>query len=492
MANIATQISISGTALSQDNTLKREVLFDFLLMTGMFLGSFASVYLIGGVFNYIYFLIPLLLFWRTEKKDYFWFAYFFVIMTQPAFFFAQKDANAICRVPLYKLGPLGSFVSEDLFMIIATVKAFLKGKERKLKINNPLVYIGIYFMLVSIPMTLFFGVEDFHAILNSMRSVIYYFLLFAFVRLMKDEEDLIKFGYIISPYIFLIIFNQFYVLNFGKQFIDNYDPQGWSVLSNSVTGAVRADMGFQFGIILILYVMIFSLQIKGFKKYELFNGFSDILTAAVILSIFISATRMFTVVSILMVAVYTLLSEKKQIGRLLKIAGAGAVLFFLLQYADVLKDDAIKNAMSRFNVVFQAVEEDDVYQTDTFQARLEDDYPRVFDEISKSPFLGVGLSTEFYDAYSNDIGWPNTVMLLGIVGAGMFFFYYAKVVFFYLSYRKNLKNDELKRNIACAFAAGLAGLFLGYMTTYDFFGFYPHKIFFISVLFGTTDILRQS
>lgn len=492
MEKTMTQSNIQGVARGWPTDIKKNIAYEFFLMSGLFFGSFAAVYLINGVFNYLYFLIPLYFFWKTEDKDYFWFAYFFIIMTQPAFFFAQKGSDAICRLPLYKLGPLGAFVPEDIFLILATVKAFLKGKTRKITVNKSFLYLGIYFFLVSVPITFLFGVEDFHRFLNSIRGVIYYFLLYGFIKLIKDEDELIKFGYLVSPYIFLILFNQFYILKFGKQFVDNYDPQGWGTINNTVTGTVRADVGLQTASILMLYVLIFSLQIKGQKRYELFSGFSDILTAAVILSLFVSATRMLTTVSITMVIIYGVLSEKKQIGRLLKLFAVGAILVLGLQYADVLKEGYIANSLARFNIVFEAVQEKNVGKTDTFQSRLEDDYPRVLSGVAESPLLGVGLSDYYFELYSNDIGIPNTFLLLGGIGAILFLIYYAKITYYYARYTRNFHNSESNRNIACALLAGLCGIVLGYLTTYDFFSVLPNKIFFISILFGTADILNRA
>ncbi|NTU73392.1 hypothetical protein HGB07_04460 [Candidatus Roizmanbacteria bacterium] len=58
MGNIAAHASIPGIAPVGANSFKKDIFIDFLMMTGLFLTSFFSVYFIQGVFNYLFFLLP--------------------------------------------------------------------------------------------------------------------------------------------------------------------------------------------------------------------------------------------------------------------------------------------------------------------------------------------------------------------------------------------------------------------------------------------------
>ena len=66
---------------------------DILGIIILFLLSILFVYKIGGYFKGIFFLFLLYLSFRSTK-DYFWFAFFFVLINTPAFFFAQASLDA--------------------------------------------------------------------------------------------------------------------------------------------------------------------------------------------------------------------------------------------------------------------------------------------------------------------------------------------------------------------------------------------------------------
>jgi len=127
----------------------------------------------------------------------------------------------------------------------------------------------------------------------------------------------------------------------------------------------------------------------------------------------------------------------------------------------------------------------------TFAGRIEEDIPHVMKGFAYSPILGVGMSRYMKKFYSNDVGFINTLLIYGIIGFPVFLFFLFRYLFLLNKHRMKKKYDKTERNILISLILGLSGILAGYFFTWDFFSFYPEKIFFVSIVFATGDLVLE-
>jgi hypothetical protein len=324
---------------------------------------------------------------------------------------------------------------------------------------------------------------------NTLRSFFFYGIIFSFLRLIIDRNEVIKFGYLIVPYTILIIFSQLYVINMGNHFISLFDPSmlGFYV-RNSISGEIRAVTP---GILLIFYTLIFGFQINNNKKAELFPGFSALLMFLPIASFILSATRSWMTIGFITILGYILVTPTG-----LKFAVKFGVISFLLILAllssNFIKVEFIENIYERYAVIGNLASSRSLSQADTFADRIVTDIPKVMKGIAYSPILGVGMSKYMKTYYSNDVGFINTILIYGIIGFPIFLYFMFRYIFLLNSLRKNKHYSKADKGIFISIMLALIGMLTGYFFTWDFFSFYPEKVFFVSIIFATGDLVLES
>jgi hypothetical protein len=469
----------------QETNFKRDVLVDFIQMTILFLASVIAVYKVSPTFRDLFFFIPLILAFRS-KKDYFWFAYFFILINAPASFFVNRFQDAIFRLPYYSIIPKFSLTPVDIFLFISIFKAIKTKVKVKFFLNKPLEFFLFYLLLVSIPVSFFLG-TDFKGFINSFRSFFFYGIIFSYLRLITSKEQIIKFGYLTVPFTILIIFDQLFLLNTGNYFITLFDPSmlGFKVLNN-LTMEVRAIME---GVLIVFYTLIFGFQISNIRKYEIFPGFANVPIFLAIACFFLSATRAWMMMGSIAIIGYIFLSAKGM-KFTLQVSIIGVFLVAILISSGFIQQKSIDSIATRFGELGKMASSGNLKQG-TFADRIQNDIPHVLKGLTNSPVLGVGLSRYMKRYYSSDVGFINTLLIYGIVGFPIFLFYLFRYMFFLNRYRKEPRFDPLEKNILISLLLGLCGMMIGYFFTWDFFSFFPEKVFFVSIIFATGDLVIE-
>ncbi len=469
----------------QENSFKKDVLVDFAQMTALFIASILAVYKTNHVIRDIFFLIPLILAFRS-KKDYFWFAYFFILISAPSSFFVNRTQDAFFRLPFYAIIPKFSFTPMDLFLFISIFKAFRKTAKIKFRLNKPLEFFLFYVLFISIPVSFLLGTE-LKPFVNTMRSFFFFGIIFSYLRLVNNKEEILKFGYILFPYTILIVFDQLFVINMGSRFISVFDHSMLGVfVKNSISGDIRAVVQ---GILIVFYTLIFGFQISGNKKHELFSGFSKIAILLPIASFFLSATRSWMVIGFITIMGYVVLSAKGM-RFAVQMAIVGTTLVIGLFASGFIEQEFIDNINERYFELGKMASSGNLRQG-TFSDRIDNDIPRVLKGVAYSPILGVGMSKYMRRYYSNDLGFMNTILIYGVIGFPVFLFFLFRYVFLLNKFRVSKSYDNVEKGIFISLMLGFAGILAGYFFTWDFFSFYPEKVFFVSIIFATGDLVLE-
>jgi len=337
------------------------------------------------------------------------------------------------------------------------------------------------------PITFFLGtnISDFA---NSFRAIFFYTIIVSFFWLNNSIDEIFLFGYLLVPYLLLIIFSQIYLLSNVRQFITLFDPTFVNIAKNSVTGAVRITVS---GVLIVYYNMFFGYQLIINKKYVIFNKVGEIILILSAFSLFISATRVWISITLLCFLVYQITIRHK-IRSFISVSIIIILFYIIFNTLGIFSFDYFeRNIWGRYYPTVEALVKGDLNQTDTFTDRITNDIPKVMKGVKVSPILGVGLSDIYRKQYSNDVGFYNTILLLGVSGTIIFFYF----IFYFYAKMSKLSKDKVhenKKSDFIPFKVIWAGILLGYFFTWDFFSFYPEKVFFISIIIASAEfILNQ-
>lgn len=469
----------------QENYFKKDVFIDTAQMLGLFIASVIAVYKTNQTIRDLFFLIPLVLAFRS-KKDYFWFAYFFILISAPSSFFVNRTQAAMFRLPFYAIIPKFSLTPMDIFLFISIFKAIRTTVKIKFKLNKPLEFFLFYVIFVSIPVSFLLGTE-LKPFINTMRSFFFFGIIFSYLRLINSKEEIIKFGYLLFPFTLLIVFDQLFVINMGSRFISMFDPSMLGVyVRNSISGDIRAIMQ---GVLIVFYTLIFGFQIYNNKRYEIFSGFSTIAILLPIASFFLSATRAWMVIGFIAILGYIILSAKG-IKFAVQMGVIGTLLVIGLFASGFIEQEFIDNINRRYFELGEMASSGNLRQG-TFADRIDNDIPQVLKGVAYSPILGVGMSAYMKRYYSNDVGFLNTILIYGFIGFPVFLFFLFRYLFLLNRYRLSESFDIAEKSIFISLIIGFTGILAGYFATWDFFSFYPEKVFFVSIIFATGDLVLE-
>ena len=492
-------VQISSSVFNQSvniSAFRKTVTADFFQIVAAFLGAVVSVYFAPRALNYLYFIVMLGLAWRS-KKDYFWFAFFFILVSTPGHMFVETSAAAVKRLPLYTVLPGASFSVFDLFLILTVGKVYYKkrGQGKKFLLTRSAKFILFYLVAVTLPMTFIIGFEGTNqGFLNNIRPYALYALAFSFYMLVDKTEDLYKMGYLFTPFLVFTLFDQLYLLTTGKLFISLVNPETTRyIVKNTITGGARAYFS---GFLLMFYGFLFGLQLRMNRKYEVISGIGYLCIIFAMAIFVLSATRAYLMMPLITLIAF-LFYSKRAAPDLIKLSMATvlfAVIFFSLNL--ISWEMFMKGIWPRFQVFFDVIfgsSETEMQSFDTVGSRLESDLPDLLEGISLSPILGAGFSGHFRRYINDDLGFLNTILVLGVVG-------FLLVLNFLVSFIKNLNKwsrnkfaSEDEQVILKSVAMVFFGILLGYATTYDYFTvMHTYRIFFIALLLGSAEIAAHN
>ena len=471
-------------------SFRKTVYTDFLQMTVCFALAVYVVYYAPTLFNYLYFLVLPVLFWRS-KHDYFWFGFYFIIINTPAFLFFETSGEAARRLPLYSLTGGISFSVLDLFVLVSLAKVMWQRKMKDFVISKPLRFILIYFALVSIPITFIIGMEN-SSFFNNFRPYFYYAVLLSFYFLVDKTEDVFKFGYLMVPYVFFTLFDQLFLLTQDKLLIAIINPETIRIIvNNTVTNDARAYFS---GFLLVFYSFFFALQLRSNPKYELFTGLAYTIIGLSLATFLLSATRVYLIIPLTVLGMYVLLEQKgmSDAVRLSLFVGLFAIVFFSLNIISF--DFFLRSIWPRFEAFFMVLfGGGDLAKFDTVQNRIDEDLPSILEGIMHSPIVGTGFSGVFRSHENNDLGFVNTILIFGVVGFMLFINFFVMLFRQLNQWVKHPWADANARTIFNTTRMVFVGILLGYATTYDFFTVRQiERIFFVSILIASTEIAVRS
>jgi hypothetical protein len=469
------------------------LLKDVIQFYGVVVLAILFVYYAPVALNKLFFLGLLAWFWKSDK-NYFFFALTFVIMQQPGGLFQGSLASDVHRVPLYNLVSGISFDFFDLFFILSFAKAWLRGQHRRIILKRPLVLLAIYLgflFLLSMVEGMSFGSMSFY-----LRNFSTYILFVSFPFLMGDKKDLHRFMYLVFPTVFIILLGQLYFL-LTSQLLESLflgysrTARAW-VYREAGSNVLRPVAGLSGSVLLVFFSYIFSLLLSLWEQVKIRQYYLFTVTTVSFLIIFLSATRSWTVVFVVLMGVYIFkISQNKE--RILKKIASFMIIFLALYLFVPKVNHAVQNALNRM-ATLEDLATGDVTAAGTL-TRITKRLPRVLKGYKQSPVIGLGFTEKFRFYNDYHVGNFNMLMQVGIVG--FFFFLYFWTSFFRLLWRNRKLlsvRNRYRQQLLVVITAFLLMLLL-HFTSYQFFGFILHRfiLYFFIVFFSIAEsMVRES
>ena len=456
------------------------IVLEVVLLLMLLFASVYAIYFAAEIVAKIFFLIVLVIFLFT-KKDYFWFAFFFIIIAQPGWLFKPYAIGTTARVPIYTFLPSTSLTPVDLFVLLVFAKALVHGRRTGLSLKRPLVYVlvyGVFLLLMSITVY----ASDINTLANMLRSTFMYTVILSFLFLVYDWDEIYKFMHLIFPVVFFILYTQIYFVLSGDEFVNILSP-GQRALAYTETGMIRPVMG---GVLLVFFTFIFSLFLLQHEKRKFARLYLYAVMVSSCLSIFMSATRIWVIMFSLVLLVYFIFIRRSARG-FVQIVSIFALLLLILVQVTPLRE-RLTDSWIRFSRISSVVQ-GRFSQDTSFDQRYSVRLPNVLQGLKRNWLLGWGFS-DTYVRY-NDAHVGNFNMLLQVGFLGFLFFGYLWYAYFKMIYGAVNKTSvrSADRKSLSILASVFAAILVAHFSTYQFFGFTGSGsgIFFISIFFAISE-----
>jgi hypothetical protein len=457
----------------------------------LFVISAFFVYFTPPALSRIYFFLVLLLAFRSSKP-YFWIAFIFILMNEPAGFFAGSTSDDIQRVPVFSFGKGASFSVFDLFLFGYSVKAFLK--PRNVVFYKTGVDVLLYFavILFFFSLTLGMSIVSFVALFRSFVLPFAFFLLVG--RLIRNTFEFESMMKLLLPFMLLAIVGQVHAIYFGK-YLTTYFKEGADTiaatglaLSETKEGVARA---FDSGVLTIL-AFIYG----GFYLIWRPQGFSRIWLVLVMYIGFIicfsSATRgIFLTFSIILLSLFYFLSKSsllraKDITSVVLVVAVALIGFSLLKTDSVLSVQ-LNSASDRISTLGIFIGEKDRSTYEGSNARQDIRIPAMMKNIKESPLIGYGFSDKAREYSDGHVGFHNMAIEGGILEVAVFLYFIFMTIFrvrrissgFRLGNKKNALRFLAYTLLALMVVHGTSSQYFGYVLGFQSY----HRWYMLALVF---------
>jgi len=456
---------------------------EILLMASLLFASFYVVYMASTDISRVFFLLLIVTFLFT-KQNYFWFAYFFILVQGPGYLWADYSGISLHRLPMYTPVAGMTFTPIDIFVLFAFVKAMFTGRKVRLGMAKVMIVILAYAVICVVITGLLFG-TNIDILAWNLRWVFYYTLIISLLFLMKKEHEVRQFIVLIFPVVFFILFTQIYYVLSRTEFINLFDPGFRGVTLNTVTGDLRPVMG---GILLVFFCFISALLMLLGDDHKIPRFFLYAVVVTSFLTVFLSATRVWFIIFSIVFIGYVIASRKK-ISSTLGIVSVLLLITGGIIYSGVLSHELLVNSTwARMRQIFDLAR-GDFFAAQTAMNRIVVQLPVIVNTIKQSPLVGFGFSAITMEHYDDDFGFLNTVLMFGVVGFILFLGFFRRVIAFLASPLKFLDSNGLHRPRLKMMIAVWVSILIGYLTTWDFFTMYFNKVFFMAVIIAVSEYL---
>lgn len=460
-----------------NSVYKREIFIESIRMLLLFALTIFVVYKLPQSFGFL-FIIAVVFIFLGSKKDYFWIAYFFIIICCPGNFFTEGTFDAVYRLPLFSFGRNFSFSTHEVLMIAALLKAIVSGRKYRYILAKPLKLILFYAGFLLILSILVYG-SSFNSLTYFLRNFLFYSYFISFPILIKKNEDIVKFIWLLFPIIFFTFFTAVYFFITNSHFLYFFNPGSLREL-RMVGEELRFGM-FGGEHILVMFCFIFSHLLSLLNNNRII--YLNIVGTLSYLSILMTATRVWFVVFTLILITFLFKAFK-----LKKIVKGFIFLIILLITIYIISSynttfgSKIRATSERLLNIFHIGEEESE-STQMIEGKVRRRLPKVLEGIMENPVFGWGFSDKATMVIDDDVGNFSLIAQAGVFGFLLFANFWRSYFRLIAKAKKMLSTKNPFKNVLLILSISFFGFLIAHFTTHQFFGLsaLAYNLFFISI-----------
>lgn len=444
--------------------LKISFKYDFLNIYFLYFITVIVVYFLPFTVSKIYLLgllIPLI----YSKKNYFWIAFFFLLIESPGFLFDTFDANH--KLELYGFGVTSdrSIYYQEIIYIILFIKALII--HRNYISNFTKIYkVFLIFVLFLFIVGLLYGISTYR-LFHTLRCFIPFTLFYSIAILFKSFDDYKEFFRLLFPFMFFIIAVQISEFFLGQPLAMYLGGEYYVEKASTFIDpfSVIARPLYSYNYVMIIFIgALFYLNTK--KKY-FNNTYLTIVIVCSVFSIFISATRGYLLSLIIMLLLSQLLnkSTRKSIIKIVLL-----VMFILpIAFSQPIIHEQITKAFERLTTL-GALAKGDLTAGGT-SIRMTIRKEGVMQHFNESPIIGFGFSDKFWDHADGHVGHYTMLLNSGILGYTLFWIILLLIILKIFHANKMISNQNQFKNTLYLFFIGLVGWLVIHSTSNMIFSY---------------------
>jgi hypothetical protein len=459
----------------------------------LFIISIFVVYFLPFVVSIAFFFIFLSIISFNSNKDYFWIAFFFLILDPPGQLFDTIQPLSSKQIPFIPLVARQVVNFKEIIPFIFLIKAILiKGiKKYNFVFKQDFKLLFLYFVIV-----LFFSILNFEIYYGKYYRIFvmlgYWSLLYSLPKLL-DYEQIIKIDKLLFPFVFVAFALQIFAYFSGKELINIFN-QNYVGYSLTIGGFSAARISSN--IYIVLYCFLKALFYYFSPKKEFPNYYTLMIIIISNLSILLTAARSW-ILATLIIMLLVLIFQSDSVKKLKKIFSTISffiiIIFFVFSISPKIRLQSQKSVERVVTLSYLA--EGDLTAGGTLARLTSRRYP-MEKKFKERPVFGWGFSDDFFEFDDHHVGMLIILLNVGIVGLVIFILFLFKWIFNIWKYSQ---KGFIKRNFGksiLTFAFALIYIFILHSTSHTMWGFYwPGKqdmLMFILLLVSLNAVLLES
>ncbi len=449
-------------ALTIETTTINERIKDCATILFIFISTIFVVYVLPKPVGHLLVISVSIVFFKS-KKDYLWLAYFFILLIDPGNFFFNNDLTAPFRLPLFTLSAGISLSTNDIFMLAAFVKAITSKHKYRYILSRPIIFIFIYSILLLILSLLIYG-TSLGTLTFYLRKFLFYSYFISISFLLKNWEEMVKFFYLLFPFVFMVFFFGIYFYMTGDYFVQLFNPGPLrDIFLISMEGVKRWN-GIGVELLLICFITSLSLSVlkKNHSNYLILVGLFSYFT------ILLTATRIWFVVFTLILLMFLYKSKRILSKMMVPLSLLLIILILVINFNPRVSYSFTKSA-ERVTSVFELGEQGSL-STQQIKHKIENRMPKVMKAIAENPFFGWGFSDRARSSLDDDVGNFSLVAQVGIFGFTLFLYFWLNYLRMMFKIKGLFSKDSPYRTIFLILIFAFLGFLIAHFTTHQFFG----------------------
>lgn len=419
------------------------------------------------VINQFYFFSLSLLCIKSNRYNYIWIAFLFLILDSPGGLFSGGAMSDIKQLPFLKLSGAARIEFKKIIPLIFLIKShFTSSYRRKILFSKDYLFLlFIFFFYFFLGYAYGMGIGQ---IVNTLYIFLFWTLLFSFPSLL-DENQFLYFDRLLFTIVIVAFSSQVFTLITGIRWVDLFKSTYYyteDLMKIQQFSAARVI----FSPYIIMYCFIKSFFYL-FNKNSFFSmRYLSLIIFISIFSIFLSATRGWVIaVSSTLILVFFSYFNFSGVKKIFYLGFVSIMILIMILITFPSISTQMSNTVIRLSSVVSIIKGD---SSEIRSYRAETRAPKVLKAFYEKPIFGWGFSNTYWEKRDRHVGHPTLLMNCGIVGYLIFMFFLIKwfIQLFSLS-KKSKSISTLFGSTTRIFAFGLVFVFIINSSSHYYWGF---------------------